>query len=557
MKIKSVIKTLGVSALSFMLMSNVSAKTIEERKAEMIKQLDNYHFDFKHVNMEDSFKIVQYSKPYAEEEWVAQSIRERFYSFWLRSELENIIEFGTDNQIDIFCYKKGEEYEVYDENGMHKEIAEVDKCDISLYFTEEPDGDWDTNVLNYTITGKITEVEGNPEYKKEALEIVKSISKNSFVVDMDSLNHEINYKTTTSTFFDGNNALSEFNTLKKAVEENPKYDFSVGFEDVRRGDYFVGIEDGAIFIKRDGILYGYANNEYGAGGLFFVPIGTKREDATKIVKERIEKYLNNPNIKVEVKESKIQYDDNDIVEEVVNASNIVLNVLDMKIDEYYKTRNTNSEIEKNKLSNPTDYDNEGAIAVRVYNVIIDGVEHEVGIIEVDDETLNRVGLISSVDKETGIMINTKSENVPLDSKLDVNEFELTKEQEKLLKKLGFENIKSFNLKLYSKILDKYISQFNNESEIFIPLIDGIETDHLKMIYMADDLSKTETYDVDVVEIDGMKYLKFSTSHFSNYTLGLPEEVPPTYDSIMEYVAFLGISTAGLATILILRRKSNN
>ena len=92
--------------------------------------------------------------------------------------------------------------------------------------------------------------------------------------------------------------------------------------------------------------------------------------------------------------------------------------------------------------------------MHTYNLYINDKEYEIGIAELNEEELDRMSTIVSKDYKTGIILKTKSGNVPLDAKLLVEQFEVTEQELKHLTSLGYKNLNSYNLKLYSKILDK-------------------------------------------------------------------------------------------------------
>lgn len=557
MKLKSFIKLGAIGLLSSLLISNVNAETIESRTEKMKEQLNSYHFDIKNINLNDNVEMITADLDEWAKEWFGSL--ERIYAFKVRSELEKVIDLQPDNMMDVTCYIKGKEYDYYDSSSSQliKKTADKDYCYLYIGFMDEEGNIPESNSFETEITGTFTEVEENETYKKEALKIVKELMGNSYVVDLDSINHYMNYKTSTSSFFDGNNALIEFAKLKTQVAENPNYEFTVSFEEIRRGDYFVGIEDGMVFISKDNIIYGYVNNEYGAGGLYFVPMGTKEEDYEKVLTDRIKQYLKNDKIEVSVEKKNIVNYDGRLFH-VVNASSVVLNVLNMTPEEYYKKYNTSALLERAKLDDDTDT-SEVVIAVPAYTLKLDGKEYEIGIIEVDDNTLNRVGLISSTDKETGIIYNTKAGNVPLDAVLNVKNIEVTKELKDYLNKIGYSNVESFDFKLYSKLLDKYISEFNDETDILIPT--NLESAaNLKMLYVSDN-NEVEYLDVELVTINNEKYLKFSPKHFSNYILAeqlstVEEKNPQTFDGIATWAITGIVSGLCLTGLIILRKKQN-
>jgi len=528
----------------------VNAKTVEETMDEYKKLAEEIKLEFNYVNLDASLDAM---KEAGASEWSANP--NRVNEFLFRNEIKKYIRLEENAGMDVMCYMKGETYYDYNVSPAPEYVAENDMCFAIFYFNDEDGSSLGDVRVKFDVS--FNEVEGVEKYKKEALEIVKKITKNQYIIDMDSVNHYANYSKNISTFFDGDNAVTEFSNLKNAVEEYPDYTFEVGFEEIRRGDYFVGIEDGAVFIKRDGIIYGYSNSEYGSGGLYLVPKGTNENDYEKVLKERIDKYLGTDN---EVKLEKMYFDFNDgVLRHTVNASTVVLNSLDMTIEEYYQRYNTNLEKECAKTDSDCGEYTETAIAVPAYKLILNGKEYEVGILEVDDDLLNRVGLISSKDKNTGIILNSKSSNIPLDASLKVNGFKLSKEEINKLKELGYSNLKAYEFNLYSKILDKYIKEFNKGTDIYIPIENNIDLDNTKIIYLSDDLKTVEYYDVELIVIDKKNYLKFSTTHFSNYIIASSDKSidnPNTYDGITNWFILMIISILGICGISFYSKKLN-
>lgn len=527
----------------------VSAESYDELMEGYKRIAEEVSLEFNYVDFEESLDIM---KENGASEWSVSE--ERIYDFLFRSEIKNYIEMPEDSGMDVMCYIEGNTYQDYSVSPMREYVAEEDSCKAVFYFWNE-----EVEPLSLEFDVEFNEVNGDKKYKKEALEIVKKITKNQYVIDMDSINHYTNYSKNVSTFFDGNNAIREFSLLKNAVEEYPEYTFEVGFEEIRRGNYFVGIEDGAVFIKRDGIIYGYSNSEYGAGGIYFVPLGTKKEDYERVLKDRIDKYLGTNN-EVKLEEKYFEHGDG-YIRHIVNASDVVLKALNMTIEEYYKKYNTSYEKECAKTDNDcnewTD-ETRSAIAVPAYTLTLNGKEYEVGILEVDDETLNRVGLISTVDKKTGIILNSKSSNIPLDASLKVNGFELNEDEKEKLDKLGYSDVKAYNFSLYSHILDKYIREFNNGTDIYIPIDGSFDIDNVKIIYLSDDLETVEYYDVEKVSINGNKYLKFSTSHFSNYIIASGNiDNPDTYDGVLIWGVVLVVAVVGICVTLFYSKKIKN
>ena len=528
---------------------SVNAETMAQKKAKVSKMLKNYHFNFKYVNMDDNYAMITKIRG---EEW--RTPEEWFFNMLVRGELENKIDLNENGGMDVFCHKKGVPYEkyVYDENTMQGQNIEVtpekDMCELYIIL----DFDDGNSVIETEVTGEFKEVKGKSNYKKEALKIAKEIQKDFYVTDRDIINHVINYKTSTSTFFEGNNVTVEFSDIKKAVEANPNYDFFVGLEEVRRGDYFVGLEEGVTYISRDGIIYSFALHTYGAGTIFYVPKGTSEADYAKVVEQRIKDYIGNDNHTVKVEKSYATWDDGQTVHKnaVINAETIVLSVLGLTEEEYYKKYDTNRAKEKAKLSDPEEAsscDEWGCIAVPVYKLYLDDQELEIGIIEVDDETLNSNGITSSENLATGIIIRTESSSVPLDAMLDIKELELTNEEKNYLNSNGFKEVKAYDLNLFSKILNKYIEKFNVDSEILIPV--DKKNNNLVVVYISDDLTTIEKYDIEYVTLNGKLYMSFKTKHFSNYIIVEDtNKNPDTGDNIVMFIGTLMISALGIGIL---------
>ena len=147
--------------------------------------------------------------------------------------------------------------------------------------------------------------------------------------------------------------------------------------------------------------------------------------------------------------------------------------------------------------------------------------------------------------------STRDINFKIYDYLISDKYDLTSEEIKLLEKNGYKKIDSYSLKLYSSILDKIISNFNDVTNVLIPY-DG-ETKDLVVLYIKDN-GTFEKYDAQIVTIEGIKYLSFNTNHFSNYIIASNNVVNPnTLDNIGLY---FGIMALSLGVIVILVIKSN-
>lgn len=530
--------------------SNVLGLTSKDRANIMKQQLENYHFDFKYVDMSDNYKLIKEHQKL--DMW--RSLEKVFLNGLVRSELENIIDFEPNDGIDMNCYLAGEEVTYGDpDTGLSKtETKENDGCILSIYTNNK---DY-TDQANFTIEvlANFEQVKGDSKTKKEAKKIIEQIVDNVYVADADMLNHYVNYKSNSSTFFAGKNALLEFSNLKKAVEDYPEYEFFVGYEDTRRGAAYVSFAEGSTYVAKDGIVYGFTYNTYTSANMFFVPVGTEFSKYGEVLEKRLKEYVNDDSVNIKV----LPYDatiENFLPTPNADVSYTFQNNLNIDIEDYYKKVGSSSAKERDKL-NDRYCELETCVAMQSYQLFINGERYEIGITEMDPETLNKFGTVLSKDSKTGIILKTSAGNVPLDAKLIVETFKLSDAEKKLLESHGYTSIESYNFQLYSILLKKAISKFNDVTHVLIPFNDKWDK-NLKIIYLSDDLKTIEYYEPEVVMYEGNKYLQFETKHFSNYILTEYKlDNPNTGDNIKLYIGLGIVSMISLFVLVLLKKKSN-
>lgn len=551
----------------FMGLSYGYAKTLEEEKEHNIKALENYSFDFKYTNQDDNIKRnIDYLKEH--NDYISQDydnyIKSQFFNYLVFRDLNNVLDYENVQGIDMRCYYKGET--IVRGTSDYQQIttvADKDQCDITLYY--------DHNGDNYSTTfyGKITEVSGDKTIIKETSKIASDLYGLFHVADIDMINHLVNYKTDTTTFFSSKNAPLEFSKIKNIIELNPKFDIFVGFEETRRGIAMTGVANGISYISYNGIIYDFAYDTFYQSQFFFVPLNTKEEDYGKVLLEKIKNYIKNDNIEISITEgsnnewTKSKYRD---------IAEVLEDIMGITASEYYKMIGSDFNTEYTKYKNTcymegdTSYCNndeyynktKSVILAKFYTLNIDGQSYEIGILPMDDEHTKNYGVISSTDSTSGIIIKTKSGNVPLDASLTAGMYDLTDDEIKLLNSKGYTSINAYSFKLYSSILDKIISNFNGVTEILIPYNGDYLDRNLKMIYISDN-DKLEVYDVNKVTYQGKEYLSFNTSHFSNYILAYGDNIsnPNTSDNILVYIVILSVSIGFLLAEIVLKKMNIN
>jgi len=128
--------------------------------------------------------------------------------------------------------------------------------------------------------------------------------------------------------------------------------------------------------------------------------------------------------------------------------------------------------------------------------------------------------VKTKDLKTDIMIST-NENIPVDTLIQAKELTDGEEYERIVEILNLTDNLTFDLKLYSTSLDKYITKLDDGIfEVKIPIPENFEGKDLVVYYVKDNGEK-EPYTVDTVSEPG--YAIFTTTHFSIYTLGYKED----------------------------------
>lgn len=543
-----------------------TAKTLEEVKEHNIKALENYSYDFKYTNQDDNIKRnLEYLKEH--DNFVSQDydsykrrIKSQFYSYLVFKDLNNVLNYEGIKGIDMECYYKGDTIEKYISPGeWSTKVADKEQCNIYIYYQDD-------TVYTTTLYGKMTEVNGDKTISNEAGKVASDLYGFFHVADIDMINHLVNYKTDTTTFFSSKNAPFEFSKIKNIIELNPKFDIFVGFEETRRGIAMTGVANGISYISYDGIIYDFAYETFYQSQFFFVPLNTKEEDYAKVLLDKIKNYVKDDSVEISITEgsnnewSKSKYMD---IAEVLEKINIITasdyyKMIDSDFNtEYTKYKNTCYMEGNTSYCNNDEYYNKtkSVILAKLYTLKIDGKSYEIGILPMDDEHTKNYGVISSTDSTSGIIIKTKSGNVPFDASLTAGIYDLTDDEIKLLNSKGYTTINAYTFKLYSSILDKIISNFNGVTEILIPYNGNYLDKNLKMIYISDN-DKLEVYDVNKVTYEGREYLSFNTSHFSNYILAYGEDVsnPNTSDNIIVYITVLLVALIGAFIVGITLKK---
>lgn len=161
-----------------------------------------------------------------------------------------------------------------------------------------------------------------------------------------------------------------------------------------------------------------------------------------------------------------------------------------------------------------------------FKVTINGIERKF-IVKKDNSKLNSIGVKTS-DITTNVSVSSESSKLPLDTTITASKLTSGEEYENLMKVINNDNSVTYEITLFSNTLDKNITKLADGTfEVVIPLPDSFEGKELIVYYVGED-NKVEEHKVDVINDGGIKYAKFTTNHFSIYTLAVNNN---TNDSI--------------------------
>lgn len=126
-------------------------------------------------------------------------------------------------------------------------------------------------------------------------------------------------------------------------------------------------------------------------------------------------------------------------------------------------------------------------------------------------------IVKTVDSVTNVEIST-DEILPLDTTIQANKLTSGDDYNKIVKLLNLTDNLTYDLKLYSDTMNKYITKLDSgEFEVKIPISEDFKGKDL-VVYYVNENNETQLYDV-VLKGD---YAIFKTTHFSIYTLGYKE-----------------------------------
>lgn len=443
--------------------------------------------------------------------------------------LEEYSDWGDNAQnicLDLIFDKLVTSY-IYKNYNLPKEVSSSaecqsnnNTCDIIIYLSDNSNERL-TETYNIKLVEKYDESVENTIKKH-----TENLKKSYQIDDMGYINQLIHYNEIEKFFGleQGNIDLFKlYPEIKKHIESNPNIEYIPVFGAGGWSNLNLGA-GGVLFAYFDGIAVGMSDS-FSYSTYRIVNISDKTENNTEAyineALKRIKEYVNDDTYNIN-----ITYDN--------EATELNCGDSDCEIGNY-KTK--------------------------IYKLVINNKEYTLGISPTDEKNIKKLK-IESNDYQNDISVTTESSDVPLDT--SVKSKDLTAQYK------GF--LKTYNIDLYSRLKDEYITKIKDGIIVRIPLPNKYDKNKLDIYHINEDGKKGEKYQAVVEEINGKKYAVFTTNHFSIYaiaedlgepknTIKIPNNVienPQTFDNILNSILIGIVSFIALCgTIYFLLRNNKS
>ncbi len=375
-------------------------------------------------------------------------------------------------------------------------------------------------------------------YDKNTKKVVDSI-----VSKLEERVYNVSDLEIISYWLNGGSILYYSNDLMSTLGYKNFENFSF---DVRAGDNssFNTVEAGILkFIYNDTIYFMADFVEVDGNNIIYVEDNTDSNDLMKSAQTRIDNYFGKDKVKLvdtgNLEEFLDSYvlDNQDIIDEMYEYNESMKNLPGYVAKTKEEIANQLKDEMRSMVSDILK-ENE-----HIYKVII-GDNTYYTLIRSDSSKMIETTYRTS-DILTDVSISSSNKTIPYDALVNVHKITDGETYKKILDILKLTDSEMYDLKLFSKSLDNYVSKLVNGSfEVRIPIKDEYKNKNL-VAYYVDDNGKVTEYEVTVK--DG--YAIFNTDHFSIYTLGVKSvNNPQTGDNIINSVILAFVSVICLSGI---------
>ena len=391
-----------------------------------------------------------------------------------------------------------------DANGMYNlENIDLDNLTLVNYYDTISEYGYPT-LVRVERTCKVNVVETDNSLVKSANKIMKKLDGSHAIYSLNSFNSVYHY----GPIFQNNRIASDmilykFPDFKEALMDNPEFEYEIAWEGGGGTPTETGCS-GYVLAYKDGIPYGMKNVNFTIDNRLYVDEsleGTPLEKA----EARLEEFFNNS--------------------------------LDIEFDtSVYET----------------DYEVDGNVGIFT-NVILGNYTSPIFIMEVDKKYLDKFE-VKAHHKKYNVNVITNSYDVPLDATLEVedvmNKITLDTDEYKVLGAYDIDVVKTGT--------GSYVRTVENGIDVFIPISNRKVGEKLKVFHVSDD-GKDEEFEGEVVEVDGLQYVKFRTTHFSTYAVADASNSiinPETSDTIAGAIILVLVGLLGFGLVYKLRPRRN-
>lgn len=375
-------------------------------------------------------------------------------------------------------------------------------------------------------------------YDKNTKKVVDSI-----VSKLEERVYNVSDLEIISYWLNGGSILYYSNDLMSTLGYKNFENFSF---DVRAGDNssFNTVEAGILkFIYNDTIYFMADFVEVDGNNIIYVEDNTDSNDLMKSAQTRIDNYFGKDKVKLvdtgNLEEFLDSYvlDNQDIIDEMYEYNESMKNLPGYVAKTKEEIANQLKDEMRSMVSDILK-ENE-----HIYKVII-GDNTYYTLIRSDSSKMVETTYRTS-DILTDVSISSSNKTIPYDALVNVHKITDGETYKKILDILKLTDSEMYDLKLFSKSLDNYVSKLvNGNFEVRIPIKDEYKNKNL-VAYYVDDNGKVTEYEVTVK--DG--YAIFNTDHFSIYTLGVKSvNNPQTGDNIINSVILAFVSIICLSGI---------
>ena len=310
----------------------------------------------------------------------------------------------------------------------------------------------------------------------------------------------------------------------------------------------IGSAIGMLKFKVDGTLYWKGDRDPAFISHDIVYVSENVTDIASALQSRLEKLFPDHTFEVSITDDPIQRVIDDYIDD---STTIYNNNTAYYISDGYATL-------EDFLATRHEYDFLDGAEEYLYDIAVDDAfGFQVAVKKDSSKAVDSVDIITN-DVLTSVSIKVLGDAIlPLDTRIQVERITTGDDYTKLINKLKVKdtNSETYDLKLYSKSINDYISEIENgKFEVSIPISEKFEGKTL-IVYYVDSDDNIETHEVTVK--DG--YATFITDHFSTYTLAAlsDDSNPNTGDNLVLYILLLGLSVIGFVGFYTKQRKLFN